>query len=69
MRHFRPLGPAPARRLEDPAIETLGALDHDAIPFDVAELQPGQTYTFWIDQDDWFKKNYFVLARAKLPTQ
>jgi hypothetical protein len=47
--------------IEDPAIETLGALGHDAI-------QPGQTYSFWIDKYDWFKKNYYVLARGKLPT-
>jgi hypothetical protein len=33
------------------------------------QIQSGSTYTFWVDKYDWFKKNYYVLARAKAPSQ
>jgi hypothetical protein len=48
--------------IEDPAQGLFGALTHD-------QIQSGSTYTFWVDKYDWFKKNYYVLARAKAPSQ
>jgi hypothetical protein len=29
------------------------------------QIAVGETYTFWLDPDSWFGRNYYVLAQAK----
>lgn len=48
--------------IEDPAQGLFGALTHD-------QILRGESYTLWLDKYDWFKKNYYVLARAKAASQ